>query len=219
MSSYIKATNFFTKDALLSGDPFKIIKGAELDDEFNSIAIASNSKADTNSPLLTGIPTTPTASAGTSTNQIASTAFVLTNGVPQGAILLWSGIVAAIPVGFNLCDGTNGTPDLRNRFILGAGSTYAPNVSGGSNDATVPSHTHAAVVTDPGHAHPYLKVGYNGNRIVDGLDAASLYYDLNFAATTTSAATGISVTNTATGVSPTNANMPAYLALAYIMKL
>ena len=53
--------------------------------------------------------------------------------VPNGAIIMWSGTVATIPDGFSLCDGSNGTPDLRNRFVVGAGSTYAVGATGGSS--------------------------------------------------------------------------------------
>jgi len=76
MSSYTKSTDFASKDALLTGNPLKVVKGTEIDDEFNAIQTAVNSKADTNSPDLTGTPTAPTASAATNTTQIASTAFV-----------------------------------------------------------------------------------------------------------------------------------------------
>lgn len=55
------------------------------------------------------------------------------SGVPNGAIIMWSGTVATIPDGFSLCDGSNGTPDLRNRFVVGAGSTYAVGATGGSS--------------------------------------------------------------------------------------
>jgi len=78
MAQYVKATNFASKDALLSGDPNKIVKGAEVDDEFNNIQTAVNSKADTLSPTLTGTPLAPTATAGTNTTQVATTAFVTT---------------------------------------------------------------------------------------------------------------------------------------------
>lgn len=78
MAQYVKATNFASKDALLSGDPNKIVKGAEVDDEFNNIQTAVNSKADTLSPTLTGTPLAPTATAGTNTTQVATTAFVNT---------------------------------------------------------------------------------------------------------------------------------------------
>lgn len=76
MSSYTKSTDFASKDALLTGNPLKVVKGTEIDDEFNAIQTAVNSKADTNSPALSGTPTAPTASAATSTTQIATTAFV-----------------------------------------------------------------------------------------------------------------------------------------------
>lgn len=78
MAQYVKATNFASKDALLTGDPNKIVKGAEIDDEYNNIQTAVNSKADTLSPTLTGTPLAPTATAGTNTTQVATTAFVTT---------------------------------------------------------------------------------------------------------------------------------------------
>ena len=76
MSSYTKSTDFASKDALLTGNPLKIVKGTEIDDEFNSIQTAVNSKADVNSPDLTGTPTAPTAAASINTTQIATTAMV-----------------------------------------------------------------------------------------------------------------------------------------------
>ena len=76
MSNYSVTTNFTTKDSLASGDPAKKIKGTEFGTEFTNIATAVNSKADTASPALTGTPTAPTASSGTDTTQIATTAFV-----------------------------------------------------------------------------------------------------------------------------------------------
>ena len=78
MSSYSKSTNFTTKDGLSTGDPGKLIKGSEVDAELIAVESAINSKADLDSPTLTGIPSTPPASAGTNSTQIASTAFVTT---------------------------------------------------------------------------------------------------------------------------------------------
>ena len=74
MSDYVKNTNFAVKDGYTTGDPRKTVKGTELDDEFNSIAGAVSSKADIASPTFTGTPTAPTASDGTNTTQIATTA-------------------------------------------------------------------------------------------------------------------------------------------------
>jgi microcystin-dependent protein len=110
MSSYTKSTNFASKDALLTGNPLKVIKGTEIDDEYNAIQTAINSKADTNSPALTGTPTSTTASAGTNTTQIATTAFVKT-------------AIDAIP-----------TPDLSSLYPVG--SIYI-NASVSTNPATL----------------------------------------------------------------------------------
>jgi len=138
--------------------------------------------------------------------------------IPSGVITMWSGSVGSVPSGWNLCDGTNGTPNLVNRFVVGAGSTYSVGSTGGSTDAIVVSHTHTAtsVVTDPGHLHSYT----TSNLTIDannGGNRAGASTTLN----TASATTGITVatTNSSTGTSGTNANLPPYYALAYIMKL
>jgi hypothetical protein len=75
MSNYVKTTNFTSKDSLASGNPLKIVKGAEFDVEFNAIATAISSKADSQSPTFTGTPVAPTASAGNNSTQIATTAY------------------------------------------------------------------------------------------------------------------------------------------------
>lgn len=72
-----------------------------------------------------------------------------TSALPVGCIALWQGTIASIPTGWQLCDGTNGTPDLRDRFIVGAGSTYAVGAVGGESTVTLsspqlPEHTHPA---------------------------------------------------------------------------
>lgn len=76
MSNYVKSTNFTSKDSLPLGDPLKIVKGTEIDAEFNNIATAVATKADLASPTFTGVPAAPTASPGTDTTQVATTAFV-----------------------------------------------------------------------------------------------------------------------------------------------
>lgn len=226
MADYAKITNFATKDTLPSGNSGKIVKGTEIDDEFNAIASAVASKANLGSPAFTGTPTAPTATVGSNTSQIASTAFVKTavdSWFPTGGIIIWSGAVAAVPTGWYLCDGTNSTPDLRNKFVVGAGSTYAVGATGGSADAVAVSHTHTATststVTDPGHTHGIL-----GSTSTSGGNAntARIGSFLDSGITSSSATTGISVATATTvasaGVSGTNANLPPYYALAYIMK-
>jgi hypothetical protein len=88
---------------------------------------------------------------GSSGNLLTSNGTTWTSAAPTafltGMIILWSGSIASIPSGFALCDGTSGTPDLRDRFIVGAGSTYAVDATGGSADATLPTHTHTATST------------------------------------------------------------------------
>jgi hypothetical protein len=224
MSNYTKATNFASKDALSTGNPAKVIKGTEIDAEYTAIASAISSKADSNSPTFTGTPLAPTASAGTNTTQIASTAFVTTAiaaAFPSGGIIIWSGSSASIPSGWVLCNGSNSTPDLRDRFVVGAGSTYAVGDTGGSANAIVVSHTHTATstVTDPGHTHliPNTRAGSpnGGSTYIAGAASDPANTD-----NTGSNTTGITVstTNASAGSSGTNANLPPYYALCYIMK-
>jgi microcystin-dependent protein len=136
--------------------------------------------------------------------------------IPAGGIIIWSGSTGSVPAGWLLCNGSNGTPDLRDRFIVGAGNSYAVNATGGTADAIVVSHNHTAtsVVTDPGHFHSITSAG--GSGITFGAREVSF----TSTADTNTASTGITVatTNTSAGVSGTNANLPPYYALAYIMK-
>jgi len=136
---------------------------------------------------------------------------------PSGGIIMWSGSIASIPSGWLLCNGTSGTPDLRDRFIVGAGTTYTPANTGGSKDAIVVSHTHTATstVTDTGHTHGG---GYLRSDVAGGAGPTS--GGTAYGQSIPSATTGITVatTNTSTGASGTNANLPPYYALAFIMK-
>lgn len=143
------------------------------------------------SASLTGTPTAPTAAVSTDSTQIATTAFVR-DIIPAGIISMWSGAIGAIPSGWLLCDGSNGTPDLRNRFVMGAGSAYAVGATGGATDVTLsaanmPSHTHSVsasgttstessnhthtfsgTTTNAGsHLHTY-QTGYNTNVTIQG---------------------------------------------------
>lgn len=137
--------------------------------------------------------------------------------IPTGMISLWYGSIGSVPLGWYLCDGTNGTPDLRDRFIVGAGSTYSVAATGGSANAVLVSHTHTATstVTDPGHFHTYSVVSVTG-----GAGGGTSSYTNTASVSTGTKTTGITVatTNTTEGVSATNANLPPYYALAYVMK-
>ena len=142
--------------------------------------------------------------------------------IPSGLIAIWSGAVGSIPSGWYLCNGQNGTPDLRDSFILGAGNTYAVGATGGSKDAIVVSHTHTATststVTDPGHNHTYNQA----TNTAPQSGSSTQVFTSNTSQNTSTASTGITVatttTNQSTGTSGSGANMPPYYALAYIMK-
>ena len=173
------------------------------------------------------IATTP--ASGDNSVNVATTAFVqtaLSGAFISGMILMWSGTIATIPSGWLLCNGSSGTPDLRDKFIIGANAdsggaaktniTGTPTQTGGTKDAIVVSHTHTATstVTDPGHLHTaavYQQGGANVN--------ANPGVTLN-SGNTSSASTGITVatSNSTEGSSGTNQNLPPYYALAFIMK-
>lgn len=82
---------------------------------------------------------------------------IIPDAFSPGMIIMWSGTTATIPTGWALCNGANGTPQLTNRFIVGAGgSLYAPGATGGTNDATLVSHTHtisSSSANAGNHAH------------------------------------------------------------------
>jgi hypothetical protein len=152
--------------------------------------------------------------------------------IPTGCIILWSGASGSIPSGYYLCDGNNGTPDLRNRFIVGAGDTYSVNQTGGSADAIVVTHTHTAtstsVVTDPGHTHTTLfSQGSGGSEPQNawgdvspsgGNDQLTTSRPNGAQSNTTGVTVATTTTNANAGTSGSNANLPPYFALCYIMK-
>lgn len=168
MSNYVKATDFASKDALTTGDPAKKVKGTEINTEFNAIATAVATKADLASPVFTGSPQAPSASGSEDSTRIATTEWVrdflnsfLNTYEPIGTIKVF-GPSGTIPSGWQLCDGTNSTPDLRDRFIVGAGSTYSAGNTGGANTVTlssseIPSHLHGVsiVTTVEGQDHTH----------------------------------------------------------------
>jgi microcystin-dependent protein len=139
-----------------------------------------------------------------------------------GMIVMWSGSIFSIPDGWAICDGTNDTPDLRNKFIVGAGSTYNIGATGGSANAVLVSHTHTATttVTDPGHTHKTNFNNLNGKDFDYFNQGAGYISNIDSGTLTGSNTTGITVATSLSteGASATNANLPPYYALAYIMK-
>ena len=241
LTEYVKSTNFASKDALPSGNPLKIVKGTEIDSEFNNIATAVSTKADLLNPVFTGVPTAPTAAAGTSNSQIATTAFATAVGnasISPGAMLMWP--TTTPPGGFLLCNGqsvsrttysalfavlgvlfgsgdgstTFTLPDYRDRMPVGAGSSYSANSTGGSKDAIVVSHSHTANVSDPGHTHTA-----SGTAQLTGAGGGFDWGASPPTTRTTNAnTTGISVSVNAAGSSGSNANLPPYLGIYFVIK-
>ena len=141
-----------------------------------------------------------------------------------------------MPTGWALCDGNNGTPNLVDRFIVGAGSTYDVGATGGSNTVTlttnqIPSHTHT--FTGTSHTHTTTSSGggsvtvtcctgsSSGTTQLCGTANSSSYYDrtLKLGGDVTVNSTTAGGTNSNTGGGQAHENRPPYYALCYIMKL
>jgi hypothetical protein len=151
-----------------------------------------------------------------------------------GMIILWSGAASAKPDGWYICDGTNGTPDLRGRFVIGSGTDSGGTYDiGDTGDGSIPAHNHSATgITDSGHTHSLERIsgwasGSYTQNIVDVLpktpqnskDSPPSYSGLSDVTNGTRAASGTatltgSTANTGTGTT----NVAVYYALAYIMK-
>ena len=140
-----------------------------------------------------------------------------------GMIMLWSGSTDSVPSGWSLCDGSSGTPDLRDKFVVGAGSTYAVNATGGSADAVNVSHNHTGNTSSTGnHSHTlphYLVQAVAGNGNIDVDNEYQQWKALPGQSTSTTGHHYHSFTTSTKGESGTNKNLPPYYALAYIMKL
>jgi hypothetical protein len=223
MSNYVKSTDFAAKDALASGNASKIVKGTEIDTEFNNIATAVATKADLASPTFTGTPALPsgtTAVTQTSTDdstKLATTAFVqdvadaIKNALyPVGSIYTNSSV--STNPGTLLGFGT-WTAFGAGRFLVGLNASDSSfdtaEETGGSKDATLVSHTHTATVTDPGHVHTYTRP--SGSQTLGAGTNAAVFTTAT--ATTISNTTGISVSNSTEGSSGTNANLPPYIVV------
>ena len=123
--------------------------------------------------------------------------------IPVGCIFLWSGSTASIPDGFVICDGNNGTPDLRDRFIVGAGSTYAVADTGGLVSVTL------SIAQMPLHYHSLNKTMTSSTKFFPAAGTTSTPW-LN---------TGPTPNTSAVGGDESHENLPPYYSLAYIMKI
>jgi microcystin-dependent protein len=152
------------------------------------------------------------------------------SGFPSGGIVLWSGSIASIPSGWLLCNGTSGTPDLRDRFVVGAGTTYAVGATGGAASVTlstseIPSHTHTfSGTTDTVGDHTHVEQNFSSNGTGDGSGpgASCCGGSIENSGVTTLGAGShnhtVSGTTGSAGSGGSHENRPPYYALAYIMK-
>jgi len=222
MTDYTKATNFASKDSLSSGNSLKIVKGTEIDTEFNNIATAVATKADLSGPTFTGTPTLPTGTIGVtqsssdSSTKLATTAFVqavLQTLYPVGSIYTnaTSSTNPATLIGFGTWTAF-GAGKVMVGLDSGDATFSTVGNTGGSKDATLVSHTHSATstVTDPGHSHIYYLKTDNGNR-----RSASGNESNGVDTSTSTSTTGISVSTSVstTGSSATNANLMPYVVV------
>lgn len=238
MTDYVKSTSFASKDALPSGNPLKIVKGTEIDTEFNNIAVAVATKADLISPVLSGTPQVPTATYGTNTTQIANTAFVQSAVqalYPVGSIYINAGVTTnpATLFGFGtwvafgagrVMVGLNGSDTLFD----------ALEETGGSKDAIAVAHTHTGTTDSAGNHQHFVaqnqqRSGYPGSPTTTS-SVAALYFGGGptneayiMAPGTGTADVGLSstagahthgFTTDSTGSSGTNANLQPYITVA-----
>jgi hypothetical protein len=215
MSDYTKLTAYDTKDGLTTGDPLKRVKGTELDDEFDAISTAIATKANLASPALTGTPTAPTASVGTNTTQLASTAFVqaalAASLYPVGSIYInaTSAINPATLFGFGTW-----TAFGAGRVMVGFNSSNTlfdtAEETGGSADAVLVSHTHTATSTDAGHTH---NISPNPWTTGGGAVSGNAYSFGGQVGATQSGTANITTTVASAGSSGTNANYQPYITV------
>ena len=220
MANYVKATNFTAKDALPSGNSGKIVKGVELDTEYTAIASAISSKSDINSPTFTGTPAAPTASSGTNTTQVATTAFVT------------AALQAVYPVGsvyINAASSTNPSTLLgfgtwtafgAGKVMVGLDSADSLfdtlEETGGSKDAIVVSHTHTATTTatDSGHTHSsQSNCAPNGGGPGQAYGSTTPGNQPGYATTTGTANITAATTVASAGSSGTNANVQPFIVV------
>lgn len=212
-----------------SGDPFTITGTLTAANVVASGSIAASGTLTSSGTLAVTGNLTLDGASGTSGQVLLSAGSGSTptwgNAFVTGMIMMWSGTIANIPSGWALCNGSNGTPDLRNRFVIGAHSddagvakttvTGSSTTTGGTKDAIVVSHTHS--VTDSGHTHASPSISTGGAfGVQSAFSVGNAESFTSGGVATSSATTGISIQST--GSSGTDQNLPPYYALAFIMK-
>lgn len=231
MSNYTKSTDFAAKDSLPSGNASKIVKGTEIDTEFNNIATAVATKADLSSPTFTGTPSLPTGTTGVTqstsddSTKLATTAFVqdiadaIKNALyPVGSIYTNSSV--STNPGTLLGFGTwvaFGAGRVMVGFDSGNSLFDSAEETGGSADAIVVSHSHTATstVTDPGHDHSTALYYRPHSASGSAQNYAQNTTGFGSQISTNSNTTGVTVATSisTTGSSATNANYQPYITV------
>jgi hypothetical protein len=158
--------------------------------------------------FITGISTFVGNTTHVGNVQVSSgSSFIGAGTIPVGGIIMWSGSIASIPTGWALCNGSSGTPDLRDRFIVGAGNNYSVAGIGGTTDSQLPAHTHN--VTN-GSANSFTAVTSVSDEGVNQGGGGPVQVADQESSTT--------FTIQSAGISSTNQNLPPYYALAFIMR-
>lgn len=144
---------------------------------------------------------------------------IVAQAMPIGGIIMWSGGVATVPEKWHLCDGSNGTPDLRNRFVVGAGNTYSVGGTGGEANHTltineIPSHSHGSTASGG-----VVNASATGLRFNSGGMIMWSYEETQPWPTVQAAAYSGSAATSNVGGGQAHNNLPPYYALAYIMKV
>lgn len=141
------------------------------------------------------------------------------SSVPINGIIMFSGTLTSLAANWVLCDGTNGTPDLGDKFVLGAQNQGEITDTGGSADAVVVTHTHTGSTdTDAGHTHDISGANIDDTDATNRVHVGGLQANLT-QATETGGSHSHVVTVDSAGVSGTDANLPPYYKLAYIMRI
>jgi hypothetical protein len=138
----------------------------------------------------------------------------------QGGIVIWAGSTLDIPSGWQLCNGTNGTLDLRNRFIVGAGDSFSVGDVGGSANTILPLHSHGGSTnTVANHTHISAGGGSIGGGSL-GIQSSGGSSSGSSGTSSSGAHNHTMVVSTAgVGENGIGKNLPPYYALCYIQQL
>jgi hypothetical protein len=211
VSNYTKSTNFATKDALPSGDPLKIVKGTEIDTEFNNIVTAVATKLDITSLYPVG---SIYINASDSANPASLFGFGTWSAFGAGRVLVGLNSSNAL---FDTAEETGGSYD----------ATLVAHTHTGTTGGQSATHSHGATtsIADPGHSHQYVGIQALGSGASDRINASTTAGDLanvNGAVTGITASTSIgnanadhnhSFTTASSGSSATNANIQPYITV------